>query len=152
MASSFRDNDCSNPTLDEDGNLGRLLSHQFRAFKNKDPAPKQQKALPSIALKELFNKNATEQQQALANLAIGAFFFACRSCEYLKVWEQEKRRTDVLRLRDICFRKNGIELKHSNPALEFGDSVSNTFERQKKDKRMDTVTHLASGDPILCPV
>ena len=66
--------------------------------------------------------------------------------------EQEKRRTDVLRLRDICFRKNGIELKHSNPALEFGDSVSNTFERQKKDKRMDTVTHLASGDPILCPV
>jgi hypothetical protein len=68
------------------------------------------------------------------------------------VQEQEKRRTDVLRLRDICFRKNGIEMRHSDSALEFGDSVSITFERQKKDERMDTVTHLASGDPILCPV
>jgi len=50
------------------------------------------------------------------------------------VQEQEKRRTDVLRLRDIVFRKNWIEMKHSDPALEYGDSVSNTFESRRRTR------------------
>jgi len=56
VASSFRDSDRSNPTLDEDGNLGRLLSHQFRAFKNKDPPPKQQKLSPASSSKSCSTK------------------------------------------------------------------------------------------------
>jgi len=63
VASSIRDNDCSNPTLDEDGNLGRLPLHQYQAFKNQDPVPKQQKALPSIILRELFNQNTKNNNE-----------------------------------------------------------------------------------------
>jgi hypothetical protein len=38
----FRENDRSNPTKDEDGKLGRLLSRLYRSFrKNRDPAEKQ---------------------------------------------------------------------------------------------------------------
>jgi hypothetical protein len=37
VASTFRDNDRSNPTKDDDGELGRLLSRLYRAFKKKDP-------------------------------------------------------------------------------------------------------------------
>ena len=75
-----------------------------------------------------------------------------RSCEYLKVPQAEKRRTDVLRLRNIRFFRNGREMTHNNPWLEYADCVSVTFEWQKKDERMDTVTQMASRDLILCGV
>jgi hypothetical protein len=41
---------------------------------------------------------------------------------------------------------------HDSPELERAHAVSITFERQKKDERMDTVTQIASGDALLCPV
>eukprot|EP00956_Cyclotella_meneghiniana_P025476 scaffold53298_cov92-Cyclotella_meneghiniana.AAC.1 len=151
VAATFRDNDRRNPTLDEDGELARLLSRQYRAYRNKDPPVKQQKAIPTIVIKELTRLQQTELQKATAQLAVGAFFFAMRSCEYLKVPQAEKRRTDILRLRNIRFFRNGVELPHSHPQLETAEVVSITFEKQKKDEKMDTVNQLASGDAILCP-
>ena len=50
-----------------------------------------------------------------------------------------------------CFFKDGILLHHDYPNLEEADCVSITFEWQKKDERMDTVTQLASEDELLCP-
>ena len=152
VAQTFRENDRPNPTRDNDGKLGQLLSRQYKAFKNKDPKPKQQKALPIGVLRLVAKADVTEPQRAVAQLAIGAFFFACRSCEYLKVPQAEKKRTDVLRLRNVTFRKNGRVMKHTNPWIEFADCVSILFEFQKNDKRDDTVTQMASGDVILCPV
>ena len=101
---------------------------------------------------EVFKNKATETQRATGQLAIGAFFFACRSCEYLLVPESEKRRTDVLRLRCIRFFRNGRLVKHSNPYLEHSDCVSLTFEWQKKDERNDTVTQRATRDAPFSPV
>jgi hypothetical protein len=104
-------------------------------------------------LKELARMEATDVQKATAELAIGGFFFACRSCEYLKVPQAEKKRTDILRLCCIrFFDEFGQEIKHSSPDLERAHCVSITFERQKKDEKMDTVTQIHSGDPLLCPV
>ena len=152
VAQTFRENGRPNPTKDEDGELGRLLSRQYRAFKNADPPPVQQKALPACVLRELAKKTITETQKATTQLATGAFFFAMRSCEYLKVPQAEKRRTDILRLRNIRFFRNGREMSHNNPWLEFADCVSITFDWQKKDERMDTVTQMCSKDLLLCPV
>jgi hypothetical protein len=42
--------------------------------------------------------------------------------------------------------------RHDNPELEFADSISITFEIQKKDERDDMVTQYASGHQIRCPV
>ena len=64
----------------------------------------------------------------------------------------EKRRTNILRLRCLRFFKDGRELQHSDPYLEYADCVSISFEWQNKDERNDTVTQLASEDIILCPV
>mmetsp|Transcript_24276 Transcript_24276/g.35977 ORF Transcript_24276/g.35977 Transcript_24276/m.35977 type:complete len:90 (+) Transcript_24276:1296-1565(+) len=64
----------------------------------------------------------------VSQLSIGALFFACRLCKYLKVPQLEKRRTDVLRLRSIRFFRNGLEMKHNNLWLEYADCVSITFE------------------------
>ena len=46
VSQTFRENDRPNPTKDEDGELGRVLLRQYRAYKNSDPNPKQQKAVP----------------------------------------------------------------------------------------------------------
>ncbi len=93
----------------------------------------------------------TESARAISQLGIGAFFYAMRSCEYLKVQQAEKRRTDILRLRNFRFFTDGIEMSHDHPLLEYCDCVSITFEWQKKDERDDTVTQLTTGDPLLCP-
>eukprot|EP00957_Ditylum_brightwellii_P087398 6652799-Ditylum_brightwellii.AAC.1 len=139
VAQTFRDNGFPNPSKDEDDKLGRLLSCQLRAYKNQDPPPVQQKALPGIVLKMVAKKKVIELQRAVAQLTIGAFFFACRSCEYLKVLQSEKRRTGVLRLRKVRF-------------LGRENCVSIMFEWQKKDTRQDTVTHLRTGDLVSFPV
>ena len=103
-------------------------------------------------LRELTKKTFTENQRATSQLSIGAYFFAYRSCEYPKGQYTEKRWTDILRLRYVRFKKGGRVLAHNNPCLEYADSVSITFEWQKKDVREDTVTQMASKDMLLCIV
>ena len=97
--------------------------------------------------------NVTEIQRATHQLARGAFFYAMRSCEYLKVPQAALKRTSILRLRCLRFYdEHGVLIPHNSPHLERANALSITFERQKKDEKMDTVTQIASGDPILCPV
>ena len=138
--------------MDDDLQLGRLLSRLYRGLKNKDPNPAQQKALPIGVLREVAKLKFSETQRAIGQLSIGAFFFASRSCKYLKVPQQEKQRMDILKLRCVRFFQNCRLMKHDHPWLHAADVVSITFEWQKKDERMDTVTHRASGDPVLCSV
>ena len=87
---------------------------------------------------------------ALADLVIGAYFFAMRSCEYSTV-KDKNTRTRRLCLRNIRFFQGRRELQHSED-LSLADAVSITFEFQKNDVTWDTVTHTASGDDSLCPV
>jgi hypothetical protein len=146
VASTFRDNDRPNPTRDEDGELGRLLSRLWRAFRAKDPAEKQQKALPAVVLLEIAKLQHTETQRAISQLSIGAFYFAMWSCKYVKVPAAENR------LRCVVFRRNGAIIPHDSPDLELADFVSITFEMQKKDEKFDRVTQHATGHEIMCPV
>ena len=95
------------------------------------------------------SQKKTETQQATGQLGIRGFFIAGHSCEYMKVTQAEKRRTDILRLRCIRFFKDGRELQHINPNLEYVDCMSITFEWQKKDESNNTVTQLASEYIIL---
>ena len=101
VAQTFRNQGVSNLTKDKDGELGRLLQRQFRAYRNADPKPKQQKALPLVVIKEMAKNQTTESARAISQFGIGAFFYAMRSCEYLKVQQAEKRRTYILRLRNF---------------------------------------------------
>ena len=152
VSQTFRENNRHNPTKDEDGELENFLSRQYRAFNNSDPNPVQQKATPICVVAKVFKKKATETQRATVQLGIRGFFIAGSSCEYMKVTQAEKRRTDILRLRCTRFSKDGRELQHSDPNLEYADCVSINFEWQKKDERNDTVTQMVSEHIILCPV
>ncbi len=82
-----------------------------------------------------------------------AFFFAMRSCEYLKVTaKSEERRTRPICLRNLQFRRNNKEISHDDPNLETADTITITFEYQKADRRNQSVTQSRSENPVLCPV
>jgi hypothetical protein len=84
-------------------------------------------------------------------LAMVAFFFAMRSCEYLNV--SGSRRTKPIRLCDIVFlsRHNRI-IPHNSPNLHRAASISLTFRFQKRDQRDDTITQSRTGHPVNCPL
>ena len=50
------------------------------------------------------------------------------------------------------FLKEGRIVPHESISLDRADSVSATFEMQKKDEKFDTKTLLSSNDILLCPV
>ena len=104
VAQTFRCSQRPDPRLDTDGKPSRLLQLQYKGYKAEDPAPKQQKALPGIVLKQLYRIRSTERSKAISDLCTGAYFFAMRSCEYLAV-TGPKRKTKRLRLRNIRFFK-----------------------------------------------
>ena len=152
VVSSFRENGRPNPTKDEDMELGFLLHRLFRTFKSEDPKVEHQKAVPLSVISELWKRQNTETEKALAQLTVAAYFFACRSCEYLKVPQDEKRRTEILKLRNIRFFKDGRQVHAPSPNLHLSDSVSLTFEMQKNQEKSDTVTHGRTDHEFLCPV
>lgn len=96
----------------------------YRSFKNDNDNSIKQKALPSCMLREVAKNLSTKTKQAISQLPIGGFFFTCRSYTYVLVPQAERNRTDILRLRNFFFFKDGIELKQDNPQLEFADCVS----------------------------
>jgi hypothetical protein len=87
---------------------------------------------------------------ALCELFIGAFFFAMRSCEYLKV--SGPRRTKILALRNIRFHSGTKLIPHNAKNLHLADTVSITFELQKRDTKNDIITQHRTEDKIFCPV
>jgi hypothetical protein len=101
---------------------------------------------------ELYKRQNTETERSLAQLTVAAYFFACCSCEYLKVPQDKKRRTDVLKLRNIHFFKDGKQVHAPSLELHLADSVSLTFETQKNQEKFDTVTHGRTDHDFLCPV
>ena len=103
-------------------------------------------------LRKLLDILITPRDKALSWLLIGAIFFAMRSCEYLKTSSETKKRTRIIRLRNIIFKKGLKILKHSNPKLEQADLVRIQFEFQKNNKRDVCIHMFRSGDKTLCPV
>ena len=97
--------------------------------------------------------SCTINQQNQTWLLIGAIYFAMRSCEYLRTaGTKDSKRTKILRLRNLRFKKNGRVLAHDSQGLIHADLVMITFEFQKNNIRNRTVHMFKTGDPVLCPV
>jgi len=151
VSAAFRSHGRLNPTLDDDGQLSILLHRQYRGYKNLDPSEQPQKAITASILQKMCKlAGSAHINRAMSQLVIGAFFFAMCSCEYCKT--QGTCRTKLLTLRNLRFFSGKRELSHYDPYLSLADSVSITFEYQKRDQRGDTITQHHMGDLILCPV
>jgi hypothetical protein len=87
---------------------------------------------------------------AIGKLASGSFFYAMRSCEYLKV--SGPRKTKLLLVEDIQFHVANREINHSSPQIFDSDTVTITFKDQKNGELMQSRTAWRTNDPLLCPV
>ena len=106
-----------------------------------------------MVLRKMLEVATTPWQIATAWLCIGAIFFAMRSCEYLCTNTPEAdRRTRILRLRNIIFKKQGSTIPHSSPQLDSADIVMIIFEFQKNDKRDIQIHMFRTSDNVLNPV
>jgi hypothetical protein len=88
----------------------------------------------------------------LAQLTVAAYFFACQSCEYLKVPQDQKRQTNILKFHNIRFFKDEKQVHAPSPDLHLVDSVFLTFEAQKNQEKFYMVTHSSTSHEFLCPV
>ena len=140
VCTTLRENGFPNPSLNNDARTGFLLQRLYQGFKNADPAEKHQKAILMCVIAELGQKTNSELSITISQLTSLAIFFACRSCKYLKVPAADQQRTTILRICNIRFFRNSDLIDHDDDELEFSDCISLTFEKQKKDEEMDTVT------------
>jgi hypothetical protein len=101
-------------------------------------------------LHKFYRLSISSIDKALCQLFIIAFFFTMRSCKYIKV--SGKRKTKLLTLKNIKFYKNKKLLDHEYKYLHLADTISLTFEQQKRDTKNDTITHHQTKDKLLCPV
>ena len=90
MVVTFREHDRPNPTIDLDGIVSWLLTRQYQLYNMDNSKAVQEKAFPLCIIELITLKTSTEKQKAIGQLIIGAFFFACRLCEYLKVPIQDQ--------------------------------------------------------------
>jgi hypothetical protein len=150
MAQTYKLADRSDPRLDADGKLAFLLQRQLRRYSSTDPGENPQVAITWSVLRKLHQLAISIFDKALCKLFIGAFFFAMRSCEYVKV--QGPRKTKLLVLKNIRFFKGNTLIPHSDISLSSANCVSITFEFQKQEMKNDTITQHHSGDDLLCPV
>ena len=128
--------------------MSTLIARQLKGYKDADPAVKQAKALPLIVFKSVAGDSSTHKLLALSQLVIGAFFFAMRSCEYLKTGRVGK--TKKLTVGNIKFYK-GRRLLDYEGDLEHASFVSITFVFQKNREKMQTISQRRTG-LRLCPV
>jgi hypothetical protein len=124
----------------------------LKAYKDADPSVQHQKAIPFALIRQMVTRQTTSPMlTVLHQLFLLGFFFAMRSCEYLLV-TGPKRRTQPIKKKSFTFILDGKVLPHDSRYLSRADSVSVTFEFQKRDDRNDVVTQCATGDPVFCPV
>jgi hypothetical protein len=150
VAQTYKLADRADPRLDVDGKFAFLLQRQLRGYSSTDKPESPQVAMTASILREFYKLSISSTDKALCELFIGAFFFAMRSCEYLKV--SGPRKTKILSVKNIRFYQGRQLLSHNDPLLHLAECVSITFELQKKESKNDIITQFRSVDPVLCPV
>ena len=153
VAQTIRDDHGYDPRIDIDGRTSSILLQQYKGYKVHDKQVIRQKAIPPRVLLELRKHTQNEESLAVYQLATGAWFFAMRSCEYSSTPANSERKTKLLCIRNIAFRRRGLLLKHSDPAISEALTVTITFESQKNNESFESITmhRTPAGDP-LCPV
>jgi hypothetical protein len=152
VCQAFVESGYDDPGKDSHGKLAFILQRQIKGYKNSDPSEQPQKAIPFGLLQKIITLPTKDPlRRRFQQLTHMAFFFAMRSCEYLKV--SGDRRTEPIRQCDIVFRDQFNRIvPHSDPNLHRAESVSITFRFQKREIRDDTITQSRSENRVFCPV
>jgi hypothetical protein len=148
LASEFRRHDRPSPCHDphSPNKWHPRLLKIFQAWKNMDPPTKRQPVIPPKHLRYPRRIAVSKRDFALADLAEGAWFFACCRCEYLTVYGE--RKTKILCLRIVVFLTRYLDqVDHSDPDLAAkAYYVAVTFEDQKNGHKKEMRSQERSGD------
>ena len=58
-----------------------------------------------MVLRKMLELSSSKREKSATWLLIGAIFFAMRSCEYLKTGKEENKRTKIIRVGNVTFKK-----------------------------------------------
>ena len=156
VAKTFREAGLDDPLLENNGKKYLKLQRQLKGYVDLDPATAKQSCIPLQVFSTLLSNSTSPSQLATAQLTVGALFFAMRSCEYSHTdgdtCENNKRKTKILRLRNIKFYQGNEELDiYNDQDILFASSIIVTFEFQKDRNKFESIKQDASGES-LCPV
>lgn len=147
----FRTNGFSDPGSDDSGRTNLKLTRIFNGYKKSDPNTSNQCALPLNVFRLLAFNNLSIKNKHIGLLAVGALFFGMRSCEYLRVKNQDQKQTKLLTLENFHFFKSNRRLDTHSPDITKADYLSITFVSQKNGEKNQTVIQHRSKRS-LCPV
>jgi hypothetical protein len=134
--------------------FSRLLS----AYKNNDPAPQPQLALPVRAIEAaavLHHAPNSPRVRAAADLTTTAFFFLLRVGGYTMPKARAVTRTVQFRVKDVTFRRaDGTVIPNPTglATLSAAHSVTLHLDNQKNGQRGATILHTACPNSWFCPV
>jgi hypothetical protein len=142
--------------------LGLAFTRLYHSYREEDPAPKPQLALPISVFQNIMATEGASvhpKQKAMADLVVIAFFFLLRVGEYTPPSGLRQTRTTQLRRKDMQFWKiqpDGVTSRLSHlstlPELLAADAVTITLDNQKNGQRDATLHHDALPTNPLCPV
>jgi hypothetical protein len=154
VASAFVDAGFPDPRQSQSGAPSHFLQRLYRCYRVLDKNVTKLKAITASILVNMLETAqftfSSPAERAASELAIGAFFFAMRSCEYSHV--TGSRHTKPLCLRNLRFFKENKVLPLSDPQLASATAIAITFEFQKTDVRSETFHQHSTGLLILCPI
>ena len=140
----------ANPFKGPDGEFTRTIQLLLRTYKIEDPPTNRQQPLSPSGLRHIIHHAVNTRDKFVENLLAGAFFFACRSCEYVKT--AGTPRTQILLASDIrFFRITEGSVRQVEVTATDMDAVQIRFRIQKNLSAEDMITQQKSGDK-LCPV
>jgi hypothetical protein len=142
--------------------LGLAFTRLYNSYKNEDPAPRPQLALPISVFQDIMQHEGASidpKDRAAADLVVIAFFFLLRVGEYTPPSGMRRTRTTQIRRKDLQFWKmqpNGLACRLSHLStlaiLLQADAVTITLDNQKNGQRDATLHHDALKSHPLCPV
>jgi hypothetical protein len=131
--------DRPDPQCNDTGDVVFLLQRQYRGYRNSNLGEVQQKAITPNCLRKVSSLSLSHLDVVICQLILGAWFFACRSCEYCTTYGTA-RRAKVLCLRNIHFFLGTMQLANTDPRLLLADTITLKFQYQKRDERDEYVT------------
>jgi hypothetical protein len=128
----------------------------LKSYKDDDPAPKPQLALPVPVIQTAasrYEQHHSPRHRAISDLVCMAFFFLLRVGEYTMPSPGTHTRTVQFRIQDVRLWYRGALLDNTAPraTLMTADAVTLYLENQKNGQKGATIHHTAV-DGWFCPV
>ena len=160
VAALFTDMDAPDPRY-RDGRILPSLKKWLIAMHKEDPASTSVLPCSLIIIEHLFQMDLRGVDIHARDIIVIAFFYLNRPGEVIKTSSSDPGRSSPFTVADVAFAlpagrslcgtTGTLKLQDLNDAMGRCTQSTLTYTDQKNCIRGEKVTHLASGDPHLCP-